>query len=121
MAGKRRLWIVLLIVAVVVVLAIVNPVRVVLNVVKRVDLTDPVAAGAALVETYHCRDCHEIDGYGGVLGPTLTRVTERMDRDLMTRWLRNPLAIKRDTRMPVFWLSDSEIEALIAYLDTREH
>ncbi len=31
-------------------------------------------------------------------------------------WLRNPRAIKRDTAMPNFHLSDSEIEALISYL-----
>jgi cytochrome c1 len=51
--------------------------------------------------------------------PSLDGVTLRSD-DLvhvtLRLWLRDPRAVKGDTAMPNFRLSDSEIEAILAYL-----
>ncbi len=99
------------------------PPRFVLNLVKRVDLSDPVAAGAALVEKYGCRDCHRIGGQGASLAPNLAGVTKRHDRSALQAWLRNPRAVKSNAAMPNFRLSDMEIDAILAYLqylDTSE-
>lgn len=88
-----------------------------LNTIKPVDLTDPVGAGASIVQKYECRQCHLIDGEGRTLGPNLKNVTERLDDVSLRQWLRDPSSIKWDTPMPNFRLSDPEIEAIVAYLD----
>lgn len=93
-----------------------------LNLTKPVDLSNPVQAGRALVEKYNCRSCHRIDGWGQALAPDLYGVTRRRDANSIRVWLRNPPGIKPNTPMPNFRLSDSEIEAIVVYLqdlDTR--
>jgi nitric oxide reductase subunit C len=87
-----------------------------LNTIKPVDLSDPVRAGTTVVAKYECRNCHLIGDAGKSKGPTLTGVTERLDRVSLRLWLRDPRAIKWGTSMPNFDLSDGEIEAIIAYL-----
>ncbi len=87
-----------------------------LNVTKPVDLTDAVAAGEYLVGKYVCRRCHFIGDAGKALGPNLPGVTKRLDAVSLRLWLRDPSSIKGDTSMPNFRLSDSEIEAIVAYL-----
>jgi mono/diheme cytochrome c family protein len=87
-----------------------------LNLTKPVDLSDPVRAGALVVEKYDCRGCHQIDGRGSLKAPDLAGVTERLDNVSLWLWLGNPKAVKSNTAMPNFHLSDSEIEAVVAYL-----
>jgi mono/diheme cytochrome c family protein len=94
------------------------PPRFWLNLTRTVDLSDPAAAGAALVVEHDCRDCHRIDGRGALQAPALDDATRRMDRETIRRWLINPRAIDRNTAMPNPRLSDSEIEAIIAYLES---
>lgn len=87
-----------------------------LNAVKPVDLTHPVATGMALIEKYECRRCHFIDQAGMSVAPTLKGVSRRLDSVSLRLWLRDPSSIKWNTTMPNFRLSDSEIEAIVAYL-----
>jgi cytochrome c2 len=87
-----------------------------LNVTKPVDLSDPVRAGMSVVEEYECRQCHFIGDQGKFTGPNLAGVTQRLDAVSLRLWLRNPRAIKWNTPMPYFRLSDGEIEAIVAYL-----
>lgn len=96
---------------------IFSPPRIWLNLTKDVD-TSP-ATGARLVEKYGCRRCHRIGGEGSLIAPDLTGVTpNKKDPDSITPrlWLRNPKAVKSNTAMPNFHLSDSEIDAILAYL-----
>lgn len=76
-----------------------------------------------------CFSCHAIDGTDaqGVAGPNLTNLGERttiaagvLDHtpDNLKAWLRNPPAIKPGSKMPNFGLSEEEIEALAAYLQS---
>lgn len=87
-----------------------------LNLTKPIDLTDPVSAGAVLIEKYECRRCHLIDGSGKPKAPDLAEVTTRLDSVSLRLWLRDPSAIRWRTIMPNFNLSDGEIEAIVAYL-----
>lgn len=87
-----------------------------LNLTKPVDLGNPVATGETLVAEYGCRDCHRIDGQGALTAPNLSGVTERLDDASLRLWMRNPRAFNRSMAMPNFHLSDSEIEAIAAYL-----
>ena len=96
---------------------VLAPPRFWLNMTKSVAPT--AATGAQLVEQYECRSCHRIAGTGAIKAPSLDGVTLRSD-DLvhvtLRLWLRDPRAVKGDTAMPNFRLSDSEIEAILASL-----
>jgi cytochrome c2 len=94
-----------------------SPPRFWINITKRVDLSQPVRTGEVLVNRYDCRNCHLIGGSGGWIAPSLDGVTERMDQGTLQAWLRDPQAVGGPTAMPDLTLSDSEITAIIAFLE----
>lgn len=94
-----------------------NPPRFWLNLTKNVEPT--AAVGAQLVEQYDCRSCHQLGGEGALKGPNLTGITRRVNdpaQVTLRLWLQNPKAVKGNTAMPNFHLSDSEVEAMLLYL-----
>jgi cytochrome c2 len=98
---------------------LIAPPRWWLNLTKPIDLADPIGAGAQLIDRYECRKCHRLGDSGALKAPDLTGVAQRLDEATLRKWLENPQAIKSNTAMPNFRLSDSEIEALVAYLQTQ--
>jgi mono/diheme cytochrome c family protein len=97
---------------------LLSPPRFLLNWTKPVQPT--AAIGAQLVEQYECRSCHKIAGEGALKAPSLDGSAKSgINREQVTLrlWLRDPSAVKRDTAMPNFRLSDSEIEAILVYLN----
>lgn len=113
----------LLILAGVAVIALVawfllSPPRFWLNTTKAVEPT--AAVGEQLVNKYACRSCHKIAGQGVLKAPSLDGITRRSNDPVQVTlrlWLRDPSAVKGDTAMPNFHLADSEIEAILAYLN----
>ncbi len=81
-----------------------------------------------------CDSCHNLSAEDG-LGPGLQGVTQRRDRAWLTRWLKmpdrmltekDPIAIELFNRynklsMPNLRLTDSDIEALIEYMEKPVH
>ena len=77
-----------------------------------------------------CIACHAIAGVsGGVAGPNLTHVGSRQtiaggtlpnDSVGLARWLRNAPGEKPGSLMPRIALSDDEVAALVAYLQSRQ-
>jgi cytochrome c oxidase subunit II len=78
-----------------------------------------------------CVTCHTIRGTqaGSRVGPELTHVGNRRTiaagtlpntREELTRWVRNPQAIKPGTRMPATHLSDDDLAAVVAYLESLD-
>ncbi len=77
-----------------------------------------------------CYGCHMVDGVSpGVLGPNLTHVGSRTmiasgilpnTTDGLTRWLRDPVGEKPGSLMPKVPLTEEEIAALVAYLQSLE-
>lgn len=76
-----------------------------------------------------CAGCHTINGTSaqGKVGPDLTHVAGRsvfagamfdLNSENLAKWLRDPPGVKPGSRMPNLGLSEGEIEALIAYLET---
>lgn len=67
-----------------------------------------------------CSACHVVDGSGKALpgAPPFSETAARNDltTDFLRRWLKNPLAVKPGTQMPILGLSDRDIEHYIAYL-----
>ncbi len=92
-------------------------------------LGDAVSQGQRVFETTACVNCHTVAGTvaNGRFGPDLTHL---MSRDTIAagaakntpenlrRWILNPDAIKPGSLMPAMQLSDQELDALSAYLET---
>ena len=77
---------------------------------------------------HSCVACHAIEGVSfGVLGPNLTHLASRTtlasgilpnSAEGLTRWLRDPVGEKPGSLMPQINLTDEEIAALVAYLQS---
>jgi cytochrome c oxidase subunit II len=85
--------------------------------------------GKAIVESGPCAMCHKISGTlaGGRSAPDLTHIASRSTlaagsvpnvREYLQRWIIDPQAMKPGNRMPASGLSQTELEAVLAYLET---
>lgn len=83
--------------------------------------------GKGLFESKTCTSCHAINGTENTenIGPNLTHFASRKrfladmkvnNEENLRAWLRNPQEVKVGARMPNFILSESEIDALVAYI-----
>jgi cytochrome c oxidase subunit II len=88
-----------------------------------------VAAGRRVFETTVCMNCHAIGGtaadgrFGPDLGHLMSRATiasGAADNTLknLRLWIQNPDAIKPGSLMPAIKLSDPDLDAVVAYLET---
>jgi len=73
-------------------------------------------SGEALIGRYGCRACHALAGSGGRVGPALDGVIERRSVDWVRAQLRNPREHNPQTVMPIFGLSDEQIDAIVETL-----
>jgi cytochrome c oxidase subunit 2 len=91
--------------------------------------TSPEAQdGARLFATMPCAGCHTIRGTSaaGTLGPDLTHLASRStlaaltipnDPGYLAGWIADPQHYKPGNRMPALSLTDSDLKALVAYLE----
>jgi cytochrome c oxidase subunit 2 len=91
---------------------------------------DPlVSAGKRVFETTACINCHAVRGTNanGRFGPDLAHLMSRSTIAAgaagntpanLRRWIQNPDAIKPGSLMPAMKLSDTDLEAVTAYLET---
>lgn len=63
-----------------------------------------------------CIACHSLGGQGGQVGPALDGVGSRLTTEFIQKWLRDPLAVKPDSKMPKLPLSEETITELVAFL-----
>jgi len=87
------------------------------------------SAGQRIFESIACTNCHTVAGTAakGRFGPDLTHL---MSRDTIAAgatpntsqtlrlWIQNPDAIKPGSKMPGMGLSDQDLDAVTAYLET---
>jgi cytochrome c oxidase subunit II len=97
---------------------------------RRTAMPDQVPSeGRRIFESTACINCHTVRGTAadGRFGPDLTHLMERdtiaagvaaNTYDNLRLWLRNPDAIKPGSLMPAMQLSDHELDAVTAYLET---
>ncbi|HEX6511102.1 MAG TPA: cytochrome c oxidase subunit II [Chloroflexota bacterium] len=88
----------------------------------------PAADGKALFARSACIGCHTIEGVSqGTVGPNLTHVGSRSilasgilqnSPEDMARWIKDPPAVKPGSLMPNLQLSDNDVNALVAYLES---
>ena len=88
-----------------------------------------VSAGKRVFETNACMNCHTVNGTAadGRFGPDLTHLMSRGTLASgaagntpanLRLWIQNPDAIKPGSLMPAMKLSDGDLNALTAYLET---
>jgi ubiquinol-cytochrome c reductase cytochrome b subunit len=73
-------------------------------------------AGIAYFRRENCVTCHAISGTGGKLGPDLTATTIHKDAAWMIDHFKRPAAVRPGTSMPAIQLSDTQLNALAAFL-----
>jgi cytochrome c oxidase subunit 2 len=87
------------------------------------------AAGKHTFETTACINCHAINGTiaNGRFGPDLTHLMRRTTivagaaentPENLRRWIQNPDAIKPGSLMPAMKLSDSDLDAVVNYMES---
>ncbi len=94
--------------------------------IARPDLTMTPEQAAQLAEVgkrlyvnkYGCNGCHSLGQDGGKVGPALDRAGFRLNGTWVYRWIKNPQAMKPETRMPALGLSDADAKAVTLYLST---
>jgi ubiquinol-cytochrome c reductase cytochrome b subunit len=80
--------------------------------------TGPVAVGAGLFYTKGCEFCHQVAGYGGIRGPDLTCVADRLSAARMMEIIFTGIK----PNMPSFarTLEGNEASDLLAFLKSRK-
>lgn len=63
-----------------------------------------------------CTACHALNGNGGTVGPALDGIGSRRDIAWIAAWLKDPIAIKADSKMPKLPLTEEEIQQLATFL-----
>ncbi len=90
-----------------------------------------VAQGQQLFLSSTCVNCHTIRGTAanGTVGPDLTHLASRATigagvaastPDTLRRWVRNAAQLKPGVLMPSYRFSDSDLDALVAYLESLQ-
>jgi len=74
--------------------------------------------GGKLFAKYGCQGCHQFQGSGGVLGPSLDGVITKKGLEYFVNKVRNPKASNPSSVMPALPLKDEEIEAIAGFLDS---
>ncbi len=73
--------------------------------------------GEAVYKAQGCSACHILDGVGGQVGPVLTNVGAKRDKEWIEGQLRNPKSHNPQSIMPSFnKLSEKDLDDLAAYL-----
>jgi cytochrome c oxidase subunit 2 len=91
--------------------------------------SDSVAKGRAIFEHTACINCHRITGTAanGTFGPDLTHLMSRdtiasgaadNTHDKLRLWIENPDALKPGSLTPAMKLSDPDLDAVTAYLES---
>jgi len=92
---------------------------------------EKVAAGRRVFETTACINCHAVGGSAanGRFGPDLTHLMSRETiasgaaentKENLRLWIQKPDAIKPGSLMPAMQLSDTDLDALVNYLETLQ-
>jgi cytochrome c oxidase subunit 2 len=87
------------------------------------------SVGEHVFESTACVNCHTVSGTPaiGKFGPDLTHLMSRdtiaagaapNTPETLRLWIKNPDAIKPGSKMPAMGLSDQDLDAVTAYLET---
>jgi len=74
------------------------------------------ANGKALFGQLRCVSCHAVNGRGGTMGPELSRIGDKVRRDWLFSYLRDPHREQPDTAMLQYRLTDTQVRDVAAFL-----
>ena len=74
------------------------------------------AKGRGLFGELRCVTCHAVNGRGGTMGPELTRIGDKVRRNWLFSYLKDPHRVQPDTPMLRYRLSDEQLRDLTAFL-----
>ena len=79
-----------------------------------------LAEGEQLFEQLGCHGCHLVTGYEGLekVGPSLSKVSAKVDPQWLVDWIQNPQAFRPRTKMPNYNFSQEEATAVASYIWT---
>jgi len=81
------------------------------------NLTEAVVRGKQIWEQNNCIGCHTLLGEGAYFAPELGNVYERRGPEFIKIWINiQPTGAPGRRQMPNFYLTDAEIDDLIAFL-----
>ena len=72
--------------------------------------------GRALFGELRCVSCHMVNGRGGDMGPELTHIGDKVRRDWLFSFLKDPHRDQPDTLMLQYRLTDAQLRDLTAFL-----
>ncbi len=77
-----------------------------------------VSGGKAVWGRARCNICHPVKGKGGAVGvgPDLGTVAEKINRDWLYLWIKEPKSYFHNTQMSRYRFDDKELRRLIEYL-----
>jgi cytochrome c2 len=73
-------------------------------------------SGRGLFGELRCVSCHAVNGRGGTMGPELTRIGDKVRRDWLFSFLKDPHRAQPDTPMLQYRLGDDQLRDLTAFL-----
>src|ERR687897_936858 len=86
--------------------------------VQKFDAVPLLAEGQRLFEQIGCTGCHLVRGYENIpkIGPSLRKISAKVEPSWMVRWIENPHRFRPRTRMPDFDLKQDDAVAIVAFL-----
>ncbi len=77
-----------------------------------------VSGGKAIWGRARCNICHPVKGKGGAVGvgPDLGAVAEKINRDWLYQWIKEPRGYFHETQMSRYRFKDDELRKLVEYL-----
>ncbi|MBI2360757.1 MAG: c-type cytochrome, partial [Deltaproteobacteria bacterium] len=86
--------------------------------VQRLEDAALLAQGQRIFEQIGCTGCHLVQGYEDIpkVGPSLRKISAKVDPAWAVRWIQNPHNYRPRTRMPNFGFKEDEAVAIAAFL-----
>jgi len=82
-----------------------------------IDETLQVLKGKNLYNQHRCDLCHQIGGQGGIIGPDLSKVGSKREKEWLFTQIKDPKSHNPNTQMPAYpQLSEEEIQAIVSFL-----
>ncbi len=77
---------------------------------------DAVVEGAILYDDHHCNSCHQANGSGTKVGPTLNGVGGRRDRAWLEQHFIDPKKMSPGSMMPAYKFNPQDMDHMIQFL-----
>jgi len=70
---------------------------------------DKLALGLMLIDKAGCNNCHNIESYASLKksGPPLTHLDEKLNKEWVAKWIKDPQSFRYNTWMPHFFNQDN--------------